>query len=281
MQLTNKVHIIRHNFEIKFGPGQILPRFVNSLIIFDEKITLIDSGVKESYVTLFEYIKKCGRNIADITTLLLSHSHPDHIGSAQKIKEETGCQVIAHKAEQEWFENLEQQVLQRPVPGFFSLVDQPVHIDRFAEDCQEIPYGKDCTLQIIHAPGHSKGSLNVIIPEEKIYFTADSIPLKNDIPNYDNYHDLMNSLDRIRKNIGENLILTSWTPPLTSKSEIIGLIEEGENYMHTLDKTVRKYYLPDNDKITDPCSRVIGELGLPPFFNNPIVDHAFRTHGSI
>ncbi|MBU0947081.1 MAG: MBL fold metallo-hydrolase [Proteobacteria bacterium] len=45
--------------------------------------------------------------------LTLTHSHPDHIGSAKSIKELTGCTVFSHKLEQEWIEDIEQQVKDR------------------------------------------------------------------------------------------------------------------------------------------------------------------------
>ena len=55
----------------------------------DEEITLIDSGVKTSIDNIFSYISQNQRDPSEISTLILSHSHPDHIGSAMKIKKMT------------------------------------------------------------------------------------------------------------------------------------------------------------------------------------------------
>jgi len=76
--------------------------------------------------------------------------------------------------------------------------------------------------------------LNILFIEDKLLFTADSIPLKNDIPNYDNYIELMDSLEEIKTNKEYNILLTSWTPALTDPSEIDKIIFEGEQYIKTI-----------------------------------------------
>ena len=68
----------------------------------------------------------------------------------------TGCRVKAHRSEKNWFENLELQARQRPVPGFTMLADQPVDIDDFLEEGQVIRFAKDLTATVIHSPGHSR-----------------------------------------------------------------------------------------------------------------------------
>jgi hydroxyacylglutathione hydrolase len=275
MELTEKIHLLKIDFEIAIGPDKKLPRFVNVILIFGEKITLIDSGVKGSEEIIRQYIELQDRDFAEIETLILSHSHPDHIGSAAKIKELTGCKIWAHGAEKEWIENIGIQNKQRPVPGFFNLVDRSAKIDRFISDGQKLAVEDGPTLRFIHSPGHSKGSLNIEFVEDSILFTADSIPLKNDIPNYDNFSDLMNSLDKI-SNAEFTTLLSSWTAPLNGKAEIGQLIEEGKTYMQTIDSVVKECY--GNTSNPESCKTAVGKLGLPPFLANPIVDEAFRSH---
>lgn len=89
------------------------------------------------------------------------------------------------------------------------MVNRSVKVDKLLEDKQLINIDKDITIEIIHSPGHSKGSINILFKENNILFTADSIPLKNDIPNYDSYPDLMNSLEGIKKRNDFSILLTS------------------------------------------------------------------------
>jgi hypothetical protein len=134
------------------------------------------------------------------------------------------------------------------------------------------------TLNFIHSPGHSKGSLNVLFAEDKILFTADSIPLKNDIPNYDNYPQLMKSLEAIEKAGGYQTLLTSWTPPLANKAEIVKLIGEGREYMERIDSAVKECYKMTSADTLEYCKLTVNRLGLPPFLVNSIVDKAFQSH---
>ena len=278
MKITENIHQLQIDFEIALSPENKISRFVNVLIIFDKNITLIDSGVKGSEHTIFDYIKEQGRNFTEIDKIILSHAHPDHIGSAAAIKSRTGCKVYCHELEQQWVEDIELQYKQRPVPGFFNLVDKPVTIDGFLEDNQLISIGENLTINCLHTPGHSKGLLSFFFIEDKIMFTADAIPLKNDLPNYDNFTQLEKSLKTIKNSGNYITLLTSWTPAITDSSQMYQLILEGETYLKKLDKAVKKHYKGEPVLALDNCKNCIDELGLPPFFINPIVNKAFCSH---
>lgn len=275
MKITDQIHLLKIDFEIAISPEKKLPRFVNVIIVFGDKITLIDSGVKGSEEKIRQYIEEQRRSFAEIETLILSHAHPDHIGSAATIKELTGCKILAHETEKAWIENVEIQNQQRPVPGFYSLVDRSVKIDEFLRNGQIIQISGGPTLKIIHTPGHSKGSVNIEFIDDRILFTADSVPLKNDIPNYDNFSDLMRSLERI-ENSDFDVLLSSWTAPLFNKKEISELIDEGRNYMLKIDGVVKECYSGANNG--DACKLAVAKLGLPPFLVNPLVDNTFKSH---
>jgi glyoxylase-like metal-dependent hydrolase (beta-lactamase superfamily II) len=276
MKLTDKIHLLQIDFEITINPEKKLPRFVNVIIIFGSRITLIDTGVKGSERAIFDYIEQNGRDKSELGLVILSHSHPDHIGSAHSIREATGCKIMTHCAEKNWIENIEEQNRQRPVPGFFNLVDRPVKIDGFISDSDVLKADEDLTLEVIHSPGHSAGSLNIRFCEDRILFTADSVPLRNDIPNYDNFRELKVSLEAIKNRDDFDILLTSWTPPLLDRESISRLITDGEEYLMKIDQAVGECYT--NKEAADPCRCTVEKLGLPPFLANPLVDRAFRSH---
>ncbi len=279
MKITDTVHLLKIDFEIAISPSKKIPRFVNVIIVFGDKITLIDSGVKGSENKIFDYISKQGREITDVERIILSHSHPDHIGSAAKIKEKTNCKILAHCQEQEWIEDIKQQNKERPVPGFFELVDTSVKVDKIiSDDIFEINLKSNLTIRLIKSPGHSKGMLNVLFIEDRILFTADSIPLKNDIPNYDNFKELKESLAKIKNSNEYQVLLSSWAPPLLNKVEIENLIADGEEYLQEIDSAVKKFYHQKNSTILEDCKQVLEKLGLPLFLSNPLIERAFRSH---
>jgi hydroxyacylglutathione hydrolase len=278
MKLTSKIHLLQIDFEITISSEKKLPRFVNVIVIFGKEITLVDTGVKGSEKGIFEYIKNQDRDISEIKTIILSHSHPDHIGSAAMIKELTNCKIYSHESEKEWIENIDIQNKNRPVPGFYNLVDKSAKIDGYISDNQILSIDEDVTIKFIKSSGHSKGSLNMEFLEDKILFTADSIPLKNDIPNYDNYFELMDSLEVISRSKNIKILLTSWTPPFFKKEDIERLIKEGKEYMKFIDSVVQGCYKDKNTPALDYCKEAVSKIGLPPFLVTPLVDKAFKSH---
>lgn len=278
MKIKGKIHQLKIDFNIQLSPEKVLPRFVNVLIIFGEKITLVDTGVKGSEEKIFAYIAENGRSCSEIDKIILSHSHPDHIGSAARIKELTGCKILAHPAEKNWIENINIQQKERPVPGFSNLVDRSVLIDEFIDNGQVLDFGNNQTVKIIHSPGHSAGSVNLFFQNEKVLFTADSIPLKGDIPNYDNARQLLDSLLDIENNNRYEILLSSWTPAFSESTEIKKLIAEGKSWIEMIDKAVKANYTGTETAPHEFCRATVTQLGLPPLLVNPIVDNSFRSH---
>lgn len=280
MKITNQIHCIKHSFGIPANTDMKLDRFVYSLVLFSKKITLIDCGIKGSEENIFDYILEHGRDIDEIETLILSHSHPDHIGAAAKIKALTNCKVLAHTAEKDWIENIDKQNQQRPVPGFYELVDEPVKIDAIVKNNQVFDASAGLQFKIIHTPGHSKGSLSFHFQSQKIIFTADAVPISGDIPNYDNYKDLLNSLDHIRKLTETDceIMLSSWAEPVIGKSQIAEMICQSFGYLDMLNNAVVKYYAKPDIMNYENCKKLITAMKMPQIFINPIVHNAFLTH---
>ncbi|MCK9181703.1 MAG: MBL fold metallo-hydrolase [Fibrobacteraceae bacterium] len=278
MEITKKIHLLKIDFSVQITPEISLPRFVNVLILFGNSITVIDSGVKNSYPFIYDYIQKQGRKISEIKTLILSHAHPDHIGSASKIKKDTGCKIIGHLNEKSWIENIDEQYKMRPVPGFYGLVDESVKLDTVLTGGESLTFDDDIHAKIINTPGHSKGSFSILFKDDSVLFTADSLPVENDIPTYDNFKELKKTIQNIKSIPDYKTLLSSWMSPLEDKANIVSFIEKGDQYLDRLDSCVKKHYSDKEEKPLDNCAKVIHELGLPVTFVTPLVDRAFKTH---
>jgi hydroxyacylglutathione hydrolase len=83
MQVTKHIHAIRIPFKIPVAPEKIFERIVYSYIIFGDSLILIDSGVKGAETMIFNYLRRKGIDPKEISMVILTHSHPDHIGSVK------------------------------------------------------------------------------------------------------------------------------------------------------------------------------------------------------
>src|SRR4051794_29788848 len=77
---------------VELGPDG----FVNAYIIETEgQLTLFDSGFPGDGETLVACIESLGYAPGDLKSIVLSHAHMDHSGSAGQVRELTGAQVLA------------------------------------------------------------------------------------------------------------------------------------------------------------------------------------------
>jgi len=217
MQITTSTHAIRHLFRIPIEPGINLDRFVYSYLVYGDTITLIDTGVAGSEKDIFEYIRSTDRDPSEIALIVLTHSHPDHIGAARTIQQETGCSIAAHPAERTWIEDVELQNRERPVPGFETLVAGPVTIDYELVDGDTIESGENCggEIQVFQTPGHSTGSISLFLHDEGVLFCGDAVPIAGDLPVYEDAFASVQSIKRLRGLNSIRVLLSSWDEPKT------------------------------------------------------------------
>src|SRR5258707_12336667 len=66
------------------------------LIEGDDGLTLIDAGYPRKEAAVFEAIRELGRSPDQLKHLIFTHGHPDHIGSAAAIVQQTGARTYMH-----------------------------------------------------------------------------------------------------------------------------------------------------------------------------------------
>ena len=111
--------------------------------------TIVFPGVSAA-PSAIDYMKKTGRDPEEISMLIFTHSHPDHIGGGIGITRQTGCQVAAHVDAKPWIEDVELQYKERPILNFHSLVEGPVQVNHELRDGDNLDLGDGQTLKVIH-----------------------------------------------------------------------------------------------------------------------------------
>lgn len=80
-------------------PGVTRLRTVNvHLIRRGDDYVLVDSGMgsTDSFETLVAGVRSAGVEPEQVSTLLVTHIHPDHYGCSQRWRERSGCRVLLH-----------------------------------------------------------------------------------------------------------------------------------------------------------------------------------------
>jgi hydroxyacylglutathione hydrolase len=282
MQINKHVHAIKVPFYITGPSGMPVERFVYVYCIYGTNgICLIDTGVASSEEAIFDYVRKTDRKVSDISLIIQTHSHPDHIGATRTIKGETGCDVAAHPAEKRWIEDVQLQARERPVPDFDSLVAGPVPVERLLEDGEVFDLGCGLKLQVLHTPGHSKGSISILLLGYMVLFTGDAIPVPGAMPVYEDVLASVASIKKLKSVSGLTHLLPSWDEPRKGK-QIYQRMDEGLAYLQRIHDAVRK--CSDNNPGAAPmelCGAVVGELGLSAEAVNPLVARSFAANLAI
>lgn len=156
---------------------QVLSGRSNSFLVSShDKFILVDTGRKNSW-------KKLNKNLDEIlgenklSALILTHTHYDHVENAAKIKEKYGAKIMVQKNENEFLETgtsplprgtnvltkfLINNIAQKTsYQSNFTPVDFDIKIDQ-KYDLK--PWGFNA--YILPTPGHSSGSMSVIIDNE-------------------------------------------------------------------------------------------------------------------
>lgn len=275
MQISDRIHALKIPFQITDHSGLKVPRFVYVYLIHGKKACLIDSGVASSEQFIFDYIGKMGWQPDEISLLVLTHSHPDHIGSALAIREASGCAVAAHVAEKAWIEDVDLQFRERPVPGFHSLVGGSVSVDRALKDGDILDLGDGLSLEVIHTPGHSIGSISLWLAEEGVLFSGDAIPLPGEMPIYDDPLASVKFIQRLKAIVGIKVLLSAWDQPREGE-QADRIMEESMRYIQRIHGAVIKISGQQPTLAPMELTRgVLKELGLPDTMANPMVARTF------
>jgi len=159
---------------------RIRSRYVNLYLLHRPgEALLVDGGPAGSENLIFSEMQRLNLQPSMLRFLLLTHSHFDHSGSAAVLKETLGCRIIIHEAEAErlregstpfpkgtrrkakWMVALG-RLFRARITSF-----PPVTPDLLLSSTMELGElgfpGK-----ILHMPGHSPGSVVILLEEGKL-----------------------------------------------------------------------------------------------------------------
>ena len=148
--------------------------FINCYLIKQEGLVLVDAGIPNKGKSFLKQLKSLSIEPKDVSLILITHGHWDHIGSLSELKALTSCEVAVNHHEKDLLE----RGLKKPPPGIstwgkvISILIKilmplvkltPASVDLVLEDREFSlePYG--IYGKVLYTPGHSPGSMSLLL----------------------------------------------------------------------------------------------------------------------
>ena len=174
------------------GLHRIGSDFVNSYLVEDAAgITIVDAGLPGHWRELAAELAHMGRSLDDVRGIVLTHGDTDHIGFAERLRQQKGVAVHVHELDAARARG----EIKKPNSGWGPIKVGP--LSRFLwysarrgglrtkPVAEVVTFTDGATLdlpgspRIIHLPGHTPGSVAVHVPAVDAVFVGDAMTTGN------------------------------------------------------------------------------------------------------
>lgn len=151
--------------------------FVNAFIVKGSRSVLIDTGMPGYEKQILKVMEDNGIKPSDISLIVITHGHHDHYGSAAVLKQKTGAPLAIHKGDAEPLRTATNPplypvgVMGKIMQFLSKMVSKPgmkgMDADILIDGEMDLA-GYGIQGKIIPTPGHTAGSLSVLLPGGEI-----------------------------------------------------------------------------------------------------------------
>lgn len=174
--------------EVTSGVWHARAKHVGWMIVVDgNEVTLVDTGYPGDREAVMTSLERVGRRPADVAAVLLTHAHPDHLGSAEHLRTSVGSTVHVHEREAghargEWIEQVSALTLlrmgwrrdvrawTRDILGLKATKAERLGaVETFAEEPLDVP-GRP---HPVSTPGHTRGHAALHFADQGVLHVGD------------------------------------------------------------------------------------------------------------
>jgi len=167
MKVAERVHLIAPSWSYVY-------------LVVGEKLAFIDTGLPEYFEYTKKYIADLRHQFQDVCFIINTHVHGDHVACDKALKDICRAKLTIHELDAKYIEN----------PNDF-LKDTFKHVPPSEDYAREAKSWKDdvdvllkdgdrielggVTLEVVHTPGHTQGSICLYDRERKVLFSGDAL----------------------------------------------------------------------------------------------------------
>ncbi|PCJ56354.1 MAG: hypothetical protein COA79_18830 [Planctomycetota bacterium] len=132
------------------------------VIVNGSELALVDTGCGDQSNLIVKNIKEAGLDPRNISKILLTHSHSDHVGGLGWFQKKYKVKTYFHhikKSQKKYFKTLE-------LSNFNSKDFQTCKIDHYLKDGDFLKLG-DLEIQVMELPGHTPDSIGFLFNDNK------------------------------------------------------------------------------------------------------------------
>jgi len=161
-------------------------RGVNVYLLLGGAPVLVDTGMPGSDKAIIDYVEKIGLASHDLTRIVLTHYHVDHVGSLAALKRRTPALIAAHPADAPYIAGDRPQpaphgVLVRLAVRLVPMMSRfdPVPVDLPVHDGDRLDILGGAV--VVHLPGHTPGSIALHLPAEGVLLCGDTVACRGPV----------------------------------------------------------------------------------------------------
>ena len=170
--------------EVVPGVHRFGSSLVNWYVVVDgDRLTLIDAGLPGYWRQLEPALRGLGASMSDVDAIVLTHSHVDHTGFAERVRATGGATVHVHRDDDE-----KGARKFPPLHLYWRPSSWPLLVEGMRNGLLVTPAVKERTTfdgdgvlpvpgkpRVVHMPGHTAGNCALVLDDPRVVFTGDGL----------------------------------------------------------------------------------------------------------